>query len=263
MQQNDHWGYRARFGIFIVGGEVVPEAEWWAMCPPGVSIHAARVTARAPWADWNSDCSAVFLADDLVRGARQFAALRLNAVVVAHSSSSIAGGMGWDEAVQRALSPLVGAGTAVTTNGLDSLAAFQVLGVRRPFLVLPPWFSDRLVAQALDYYEAHGCKPVGHLRYDPGSRWHGIAPSDLYAHGAAIAQEVEPLAAQIEMHCPAHADGVFIAGTGFRCVAILEALETALGRPVLSANQVSLWHCLKLAGIHAPVENYGALLRLN
>ena len=26
----DNWGDRARFGLFIVGNEAVPEAEWWA-----------------------------------------------------------------------------------------------------------------------------------------------------------------------------------------------------------------------------------------
>ena len=45
-------------------------------------------------------------------------------------------------------------------------------------------------------------------------------------------QEVEPLYAQIRAACPADADGVLIAGTGFRCVAILEALEQDLKRPV-------------------------------
>ena len=260
MMQNDNWGHRARFGIFIVGAEVVPEAEWWAMCPPGISIHAARVTAAAPWAVWCAERTEVVPADDLVRGSKQLAALCLDAVVVAHSSSSFAGGMGWDAAVVRSLSPLFGDHTRVTTNGLDSLAAFQAVAVRRPFLVLPPWFSDALVARALDYYRGHGCEPAGHWRFDPGPAWHGIAPADLYAHGAALAQAVTPLAEQIKMHCPADADGIFIAGTGFRCVAILDGLERSLGRPVLSANQVSLWHCLKLAGVHAPVAHYGALL---
>jgi len=61
--------------------------------------------------------------------------------------------------------------------------------------------------------------------------------------------------------CPADADGVLIAGTGFRCVAILEALEQDLRRPVLSANQASLWHCLRRAGVQTPVAGYGNLLR--
>ena len=42
MTQSDNWGWQARIGMFIVGTEVVPEAEWWAMVPPNVSVHAAR-----------------------------------------------------------------------------------------------------------------------------------------------------------------------------------------------------------------------------
>jgi len=79
--------------------------------------------------------------------------------------------------------------------------------------------------------------------------------------GAGFEQEVEPLYAQIKAACPAAADGVLIAGTGFRCVAILEALEQDLQRPVISANQASLWHCLRASGVHMAVEGYGALLR--
>ena len=32
---NDNWGWRARIGMFIVGSEAVPEAEWAAMVPGG------------------------------------------------------------------------------------------------------------------------------------------------------------------------------------------------------------------------------------
>ena len=85
--------------MFIVGNEAVPEAEWWAMLPPGVSVHAARITARAPWATWNADRTAVEPCDDLVRGARQFATMKLDAVVTGHSSSSVLGGAGWDDAL--------------------------------------------------------------------------------------------------------------------------------------------------------------------
>ena len=48
MRQPDNWGWKARIGMFIVGVETVPEAEWWAMMPPGVSVHAARISASPP-----------------------------------------------------------------------------------------------------------------------------------------------------------------------------------------------------------------------
>jgi maleate isomerase len=85
--------------MFIVGNEAVPEAEWWAMVPPDVSVHAARVTSRAPWAGWCEEGSRLTLEEDLLRGCRQFAATRLSAVVVGHSSSSMLGGPNWDVAM--------------------------------------------------------------------------------------------------------------------------------------------------------------------
>jgi len=272
VMQDDNWGWRARIGMFIVGNEAVPEAEWWAMAPRGVSVHAARVTAKAPWAAWCENRVDVDLADDLLRGCRQFAAMRLSAVVLGHSSSSIVGGKGWDAATVSSLSAALGidalgskalgTNVVVSTNGLDTLAALRASGVKRPFLVLPPWFPDDTVRAADLYYTEHGVAPAACLRVDPGRKWRDLAPVDLVGHGLGFEQEVEPLQAQIRAACPADADGVLIAGTGFRCVAILETLEQDLKRPVISANQASLWHCLRLSGVRAPVDGYGALLRL-
>ena len=258
--REDNWGWRARIGMFIVGNEAVPEAEWWAMAPPGVSVHAARVSAPTPWATWNHDRSAVALADDMVRGARQFAAMRLQAVVVGHSSSSILGGEGWDEAVVAALSSLL-PGVAVSTNGIDCIAALRMLGVVRPLLVLPPWFGLPFLDQAAAYCAARGAAPVRTIRYDPGPGWRDLPPGELYAHGMGFAQQIAPLYEQVRAACPDDADGVLLAGTGFRCVGVIEALERDLGRPVVTANQASLWHGLRQAGVRPAVEGYGALLR--
>ena len=262
MTQRDNWGWQARIGMFIVGSEVVPEAEWWAMVPLNVSVHAARVTARAPWARWRDDRSGVELEDDLLRGCRQFAPMCLSAVVVGHSSSCILGGPQWDEAVVETLSRELGGGVAVTTNGLDCAAALQASGVNRPFLVFPPWFDDSLVAAGVRDWCARGTKPAGHLRYDPGRQWRDVPPGELYRQGMGIEQAIEPLYQQVRAACPQEADGVLIAGTGFRCVGILDALERDLQRPVVSANQASLWHCLRLSGVRTVVDGYGNLLRL-
>jgi len=248
--------------MFIVGSEAVPEAEWWAMLPANVSVHAARVSASAPWASWQDDRTGVDLADDLERGSRQFAAMRLSAVVVGHSSSSFAGGKGWDEAVVDSLSSILGSDVAITTNGLDTLAALRASSVRRPLLVLPPWFNDKTADAGVRYYEDHGFKPAARLRYDPGPRWRDVPPGDLYRQGMGFEQEVTSLYEQVKASCPDAADGILIAGTGFRCVAILDSLERDLNRPVLSANQASLWHCLRLAGVPCDVSGYGSILSI-
>jgi maleate isomerase len=76
----------------------------------------------------------------------------------------------------------------------------------------------------------------------------------------AFEQDVEHLYRQVRARCPAEADGVLIVGTGLRCVGVLEALEQDLQRPVISANQASLWNSLRLSGVNTLVKGYGNLL---
>jgi len=260
MTTADNWGWKARIGMFIVGSEPVPEAEWWAMMPPGVSVHVARVTAPAPWARWAGNRETVELEPDVERGAKQFAAMRLSAVVIAHSSSSIAGGQGWDDAVAKRLSEVVTPDTAVTTNGRDCQAALRALKVERPFLVFPAWFADPALPKGIAYFTEHGFHPAGHMRVDPGRKWRDVTPRELYPQGMAFEQDIEDLYRQVRARCPAEADGVLMVGTGLRCVGALEALEQDLQKPVLSANQASLWHSLRLSGVSTPVKGYGKLL---
>lgn len=262
MRQPDNWGWKARIGMFIVGVEAVPEAEWWAMLPSGVSVHAARVTAPIPWAKWTTDGTGVALSDDLERGAKQFAGMRLSAVVIGHSSSSIGGGTDWDEAVVGELSRLVGPDTFITTNGLDCQAALRASEVERPFLVFPAWFGRDILEEGVNYFAERGFQASGHMKFDPGRNWRDLDPRELYPEGMGFEQDVESLYRQIRSACPREADGVLLVGTGLRCVSILQALEQDLQRPVISANQASLWHCLRQSGVNEKITGYGNLLSL-
>lgn len=255
----DNWGSAARFGLFIVGVEPTPEAEWWAMAPPGVSIHAARVTAPAPWAPWRPGRDGVDLAPDLERGARQFAGMALDAAVVAHSSSSVAGGEGWDEAVIARLKELLPERTAVTASGTDCAAALRACGISRPLLVFPPWFGAATMEAGLAYFAARGFAPAAGTRHVPEARWQDVPRNELYARGMHLHQRLDLLHDQIAAECPKEADGVLLVGTGLRCVGIVDALEGALGRPVVTANQASLWRCLRIAGAGRAVTGYGSL----
>ena len=261
MTQADNWGDAARIGIFIVASEVVPEAEWWAMRPAGASVHAARVAASAPWATCREDRAGVDLAPDVERGCAAFQAIRPVSAVLAHSSSSFVGGTGWDDAVIAAMTQRLAPGTTATTNGLDIRLALTHLGLRRPFLVMPAWMTDRLVTSAVDYLSAFGFSAPAAWRHEPDPPWQDIPPQDLYTRGMAINQETSTLFDQVCRHCPSEADGILLAGTGLRCASLIDALEAKLKRPVVTANQASLWRAQQLAQWRGTIAGYGALLR--
>ena len=58
----------------------------------------------------------------------------------------------------------------------------------------------------------------------------------------------------------ADADAVLLACGNWSTFGIIDRLERDLGKPVLTTNQVSLWHALKMMGMR-PLDGLGVLLR--
>lgn len=126
----------------------------------GVSIHAARVWAPTPWAPWQPDQSGVDLAADLERGAAQFAGMALDVVVIAQSSSSIAGGEGWDaRPPRRGRRRRCPAGRPSPGTAGDCVATLPTCDVERPSLVFPPWFSEESIQAGIGPFSAGSSRP--------------------------------------------------------------------------------------------------------
>ena len=63
-------------------------------------------------------------------------------------------------------------------------------------------------------------------------------------------------------HVPSSAQAVFIGGNALRATGVIAALEDDLSRPVLTANQASLWYALRAAGTDVKVDDYGQLFKI-
>jgi maleate cis-trans isomerase len=57
------------------------------------------------------------------------------------------------------------------------------------------------------------------------------------------------------------AEGLLISCTDFQAIPVIEALEEESKKPVISSNQATLWRLMILGGVHAPIKEYGRLLR--
>ena len=55
------------------------------------------------------------------------------------------------------------------------------------------------------------------------------------------------------------ADALFISCTALRSSLAVDALEVALGRPVVTSNQAIVWHALQLSGVAAGKQAPGRL----
>ena len=55
------------------------------------------------------------------------------------------------------------------------------------------------------------------------------------------------------------AEAVLVPDTAMHTLAIIDKLEAAVGKPVLTANQVTVWKGLELLGPVPPLPGLGAL----
>ena len=63
----------------------------------------------------------------------------------------------------------------------------------------------------------------------------------------------------VSRHVDDGAEAVFIGGNGFRAAAAIAAMEAAIDRPVLTANQVLLWNLLAETRTNVEVSGFGRL----
>ena len=254
MWQPDGWG-QTRIGILTPHADIVPEAEFSALAPDGVSIHAARIPFGGYKPGGAMDPT---IASDPVRAiadppavddaAEMLAMAPLHVIVFGFTSSSFVRGVADDAALKSRLEART-RGIPVVVPCAAASIALTALAAKRIVLVCPPWFSTEMDRQGVRYFQESGFEVVSSGPAGLPSDQQAIQPEQLYDW--------------VRSHVPANAEGVFVGGNGFRAVGVIKALEDSLDRPVLTANQVAFWCALRHSGARVPVTNYGRIFEFD
>lgn len=166
--------------------------------------------------------------------------------VVGLACTSLAFALGRDH-VQRELRAAQ-PGAQVTDMATALLVALEYVGARRPALLTP--YVDELHERNLELLRESGREVVSHrnLGLVTDERISAVSRSALRELAHAVDDD--------------RADALVIACSAFRACrpGFLDALEDELQKPVLSSQQVFLWHLLRLAGVDDTIGGYGSLL---
>ncbi|MGZ3147176.1 maleate cis-trans isomerase family protein [Lentzea chajnantorensis] len=252
--------WTARLGVLVVHNDPVVEAELWSMAPPGVTVHTARFESpTSTGAEYTSESwERVVSSPDVRRGLVQLGELGVSAICLCFGSASFFGGLEFDTGFTAAAAELTG-GTPVYTAGQAIRAALTTLGVRRPMVLAPPWFTAPTFAAAESYLTAAGFEPAALVPFRLGERWDGVERHRLFDRGGRWDVHPAEVCRQAAAAFPAHADGLLLPGSGFRSWEAVEELERRLGVPVVTSNQACLWRLLDLTGLDARVPGGGLL----
>ena len=182
-------------------------------------------------------------AERLADGASELAASKPDAVMWACTSGSFV--FGPDGARNQASGVAAALGVPASSTSIAFVDALKALGIRR-------------VAVAASYPEDVAQHFV---RFLAGGGAEVVA---MGSHGIVTAAEVGTLTKDevIEMVRAADhpdAEAVLVPDTAMHTLAIIGELEAAIGKPVLTANQVTVWKGLHLLGPVPAFEGLGQL----
>ncbi|MPZ63152.1 MAG: hypothetical protein GEU93_18055 [Propionibacteriales bacterium] len=198
-------------------------------------VDAHRIDALLDWGR----------ADRLAAGARALEPQRLDSIVWACTSGSFC--YGWRGAHTQAEALAKDAGVPASSTALAFVHAAHALGVSRVAVVAT--YPDE-VAKLFAEFLTEG----------------DIKVMDVSSHGIFTAAEVGTIGEQELLAIAtagdmASAQALLLPDTALHTVQHLESLENELGKPVLTANQVSAWEGLRLAGYREPHDGLGMLFR--
>ena len=239
---DDGVGYLARIGLIVLSSDYTIEHEFRKMLDvPGLALYHSRIEN-----DVQVSPESLARMEARIPGATAVITPEVDLDVVCFACTS--GALVIGEANVRARIREARPGVACTTPMEATFAALRALRVRRIALVAP--YVDAINRRMRAYIISNEFQvPV------MGS-WN-IADDEKVARLSpdTVARAVLELGAEDSV------DAVFVSCTSVRLAEQIEGLESALGKPVISSNLATAWHCLRLAGIDDEVAGFGQLLR--
>lgn len=229
----------ARLGVLVPSGNSVAETELRAMLPAEVTMLTTRLALRG-----GAEAELLAMLTDLENAASLLGhaepeVIAFHCTAVSTFAPHLAG------EIRSRITAATGRKAIATADVI--LAAFRVLGARRVLLVTP--YVERVHQREVDFLAAHGLAVTGgsYLGVDANTAMARIEPE-------AIAVQVEEAASNVA------ADACFISCTAIRSAGLIGGLETSLGIPVITSNQVLVWHALRTLGMRPRVPGFGRLL---
>jgi maleate isomerase len=233
-------GVRHRIGLIELATGETAERDFHAMLPDGAMFYTARVMNENPVTLENLRGHLAGLAeatDQLLPG------VELDVVCYDCTSGTVANGYEAIAAEIRRSRP----GVPVVTPITAALTAFEKLGVERVSVLTP--YQQPVSSAMARYLEDHGVEVLSLSSF--------LIDSDI---DMARLTPASIRSAAIEV-CAPEADALFISCTALRAVEVLDEIEAALGKPVISSIQAEFWQSIRTAGYEQPIDGFGSLLR--
>jgi maleate cis-trans isomerase len=214
----------ARVGLIIPWSNRMVEQEMVHAFPPGVQAHVARLRMTGP-----HHMPLDRLLPRITEAAATLRDAKCDVVAFHCTATSMEEGADGEARIVRALEQ-AGPGPVISTAA-SLLRAFAALAARRIVLITP--YDTRTTEDEAEFLRAAGYEV-------PHAEGLALAGSDAYCATPATFWQDRALAA-----ARPDADAIFISCANISTFAVIEDIERATGRPVVTSNQAVVWDTLR------------------
>ena len=239
MGTMEQLSFRAKIGLIANSGQLITEPRYYQVAPEGVSFHTTRMLNPGGGLEGIGE-----MERSAWRGVGELATARVDSIAYCCTVSGALRGYAEDQRFCEQVESQTG--IAATSTMLAAAQALQHLGVRQVAVATPYTEGHHDAERA--YLEAAGIHPlvIRGMGLDGGEQYSQVPPREIYDFCLEVWDE--------------RADALFISCMNFDGLAVAEALETHIGKPVVTSHTATLWRALRLAGIDDPVPGCGSLL---
>lgn len=233
------YGERLRVGVVVPSGNVIAEPELTAMLPTGVAPFVTRLRLRG-----SSDAELTAMLDDLAPATGLLTDARVD-LLVFHCTAVTTYSPALGATIAAQMTEMSGIPATTTADAL--VTALRTLGAQRVVLLTP--YVPAVHQREVQFLTWHGFDVVADaaLGVDTNAEMAALQPGELFDFA-------------LRNRHP-DADAYLLSCTALRTAEIIAPLEAELGCPVVTSNQVTVWHALRLGGIEDTLHGYGKLLQ--
>jgi maleate isomerase len=234
-QRNDF----RRIGLLLPSSSSVQEWDIGRALPEDITLHVARMRLSNVDAD-----STLRIVQEIESESQKLADVDVDVIIFPATAPSSRNGPGYDRELIKRIS--AASGKPATTASTALLEALHVLSVKQ-IVLGAPW-SASINQTVAAFLEASGVKVLAQeaLGFVRNLEIGLLDPQTAFDVGQRVNRP--------------EADAVMLACGNWSTFRIVDRLEQNLKKPVLTTNQVSLWHALKMIGAK-PLDGPGVLLR--
>ena len=231
-----------RVGLLIPSSNSTIEPEYYAVMPPSVSVHFARLTMTEV-----NDAGLARQDEDVVQQARLLATAGVEVILFCQTAASFYKGLEYDAGLKRRIAEA--SGKPALTAAQTIVDALNILDVQRIALATP--FVPEINDISRRFLAENGFDVVAA---------EGLAYVDNFSIAQIDRQTVRDLARRADRP---DAEAIVLPGGNMPCLSVAEELEGELGKPIVTTNQAGMWALLRQLGGFDRLTGLGRLLREN